>query len=128
MYLRHFFSAIAGLTLVACVDAGDTNGPVAVAAVAPITTETEFRQALVGRTIGFEGSTFVINANGTVSGPWDGSGITGTWNWDGSFWCRDIAIGGVSRAPDCQLWTVSGNSATVVRDRGTGSSFVYTIR
>ncbi len=92
-----------------------------------LTTEAAFRAAIVGKTMGFDGSTFTVNADNTVSGPWDGSGITGTWSWEDPYWCRDIAIGGVDRGSDCQIWAVSGSSATVTRDRGNGSSFTYSL-
>jgi len=122
MTLRLILAALAGLSLSACLETGGSDGTA-------LTTEQAFRGAVVGRTITFDGSnSFVINANGTVSGPWDGSGITGTWYWDGQYWCREIAIGGTARPLDCQSWVVNGNRATVTRDRGAGSSFVYTVR
>ena len=124
MTFTKMLSIAALTTLTAC--AGTTTPP-ATGTATTITTEAAFRSTLVGKTIGFAGNTFVINADNTVSGPWDGTGITGTWSWEDQYWCRDIAIGGTARNPDCQIWTVEGTSATVTRDRGNGSSFTYSI-
>lgn len=94
-----------------------------------LTTRAQFEQAIVGRTLDFQGNTFAFNADGTISGPWDGQGISGTWTWEEGAACREGSIG-TSRTLDldCQIWAVSGNEATVTRDRGNGASFVYSIR
>lgn len=92
-----------------------------------LTTEAAFRQAIVGKTLTFNGSSLTINADNTISGPWDGSGITGTWYWDDAYWCREVAVGGVERGLDCQAWTTTGSEATFTRDRGNGNSATYTL-
>ncbi|WP_224824943.1 hypothetical protein [Cognatishimia sp. MH4019] len=97
------------------------------AADGAVTTEAQFRETLVGRTLTFEGKSLVVNADGTISGPWDGQGITGTWTWNDGAVCRDAKIGSRVLAPDCQVWTLDGSTAIVTRDRGNGASFVYTI-
>ena len=93
-----------------------------------ITTEADFRSTIVGNTVTFgDNASIVVNADGTVSGPWDGSGVTGTWEWEDSFWCRDVAIGCRELGRDCQVWIVDGAVATVTRDKGNGRTFEYTI-
>lgn len=120
-------AVVAGLALVACVETGDMAADMAGDAKA-ITTEAAFRDTVVGKTVTFDGNSLIINSNGTVSGPWDGSGISGTWNWDGAYWCRVVTIGdGDARPEDCQQWVINGNVATVTRDRGNGASFDYII-
>ncbi len=117
-------TVLAALGLSACME---TDGGTLASADGALTTRAAFDSAIVGKTLNFNGNRMVINADGTISGPWDGSGITGTWRWSFGSWCREIAIGGVDRGPDCQNWSVDGNVATVTRDRGNGSSFRYTI-
>ena len=92
-----------------------------------LTTEAAFRTAIVGKTLTFAGNTLTINADNTISGPWDGSGIIGTWYWDDAYWCREVAVGGVERGLDCQAWTTTGTEATFTRDRGAGNSATYTL-
>mgnify|MGYP001793560826 FL=1 len=97
------------------------------AADGAIATEAQFRDAIVGRTLTFEGKSFVINADGTISGPWDGQGITGSWTWQDGAFCRDAKIGSRVLDPGCQIFEVDGSSVKVTRERGAGASFVYTI-
>ena len=92
-----------------------------------IQDESEFRSAIVGKTLTFQGNSFTLNSDGTLSGPWDGSGITGTWVWDNGAMCREASIGTRQLDPDCQTFAVNGSTATVTRDRGAGQSFDYTI-
>ncbi len=108
-------------------DGSDMADKASMAADGAVTTEAQFRETIVGRTLTFEGKSLVVNADGTISGPWDGQGITGTWNWSDGAMCRDGRIGSRVLAPDCQVWELDGSSATVTRDRGNGASFVYTI-
>ena len=124
MHLLKLLPATVFATLVACAG---TTGTDSGSAAVPITTEAEFRSAIVGKTIGFNGNTLVINPDNTVSGPWDGQGITGTWYWEDQFWCRDISIGGNDLGVDCQTWTFDGSTARVTRDRGNGNGFDYTV-
>ncbi len=121
------FIALAGLGgLTACMTtpATDADG-----AAVMLGTQAQFEQAIVGRTLAFEGNTFMFNADGTFSGPWNGDGISGTWTWVDGAACREGRIGTTRTLDlDCQIWSVAGSQATVTRDRGNGASFVYDIR
>jgi len=111
-------------SLTACMNSEDTMTEKSAMA---LTTEQAFRDAVVGKTLDFKSNTLVINGDGTISGPWDGSGISGTWEWRDGAWCRIVSIGGEARPEDCQIWSIEGNQATFVRDRGNGGSATYTI-
>jgi hypothetical protein len=110
------------LALPACATTTDDTSP-----PKAIETEAAFRAAIVDRQITFEANTLTINSDNTISGPWNGDGITGTWTWEDGAFCRDIKIGGQARDPDCQTWIVAGDTATVTRNRGAGASFDYKI-
>lgn len=128
MFDRTIVALCAGLAMAGCVETADMSGGAEMSDATDITTEAAFRAAVVGKTLTFMDNTLVVNSNGTISGPWDGSGITGTWEWRGGFWCRVVTIGdGPTRPEDCQKWSISGNVATVSRDRGNGASFDYII-
>lgn len=117
-------AAVCGLSACMSTPATDDAG-----AMTTLTTKAQFEQAIVGRTLAFDGNTFMFNANGTFSGPWNGEGIEGTWDWVDGAACREGRIGTSRRLDlDCQIWTVAGSQATVTRDRGNGASFVYDIR
>ncbi|MEL6690191.1 MAG: dihydrodipicolinate reductase [Pseudomonadota bacterium] len=122
--MRPLLITAAFATLAGCMEPAT---PVSAPASAAITEEAAFRSAIVGKTLDFNGSTFTVNANGTISGPWDGSGISGTWTWEDGAFCREGQVGARVLELDCQTWAVNGNVATVTRDRGAGQSFDYTI-
>ncbi|MEL7301588.1 MAG: hypothetical protein AAFM92_14500 [Pseudomonadota bacterium] len=123
--LRPSLIAASLAALAGCMETGSA-GESAPAGVA-ITSEAEFRSAIVGRELGFNGNTFTVNADGTFSGPWDGNGISGTWSWENGAFCRTGRAGTRVLERDCQAWAVNGNTATVTRNRGAGTSFDYTI-
>jgi hypothetical protein len=117
-------------TLAGCMTASDDMTDAAMTGAddgQAITTEAQFRDFVVGKTLSFQGNTFAFNSDGTLSGPWDGQGITGDWTWENGASCRSGAIGSRVLDRDCQIWVVQGSSATVTRDRGAGGSFVYVI-
>ena len=123
--IKKILSAVAlATTLTGCLESDDAMMDMAGMS---LTTEQAFREAVVGKTLEFMGNTMVINGDGTISGPWDGRGITGSWEWRDGAWCRIVAIGSEERPEDCQLWSVDGNKATFTRDRGNGVSATYTI-
>ena len=122
------FAVIAGLA--GCMTASDNMSDVTMAdgaAAQMLMTEAQFREVIVGKTINFNGNTLQFNADGTLSGPWDGQGIQGEWTWEDGATCRTASIGTRVLEPDCQTWVVEGSKATVTRNRGEGASFVYEI-
>lgn len=122
--MRPLLITTAFALLAGCMEPGTTTSA---AGVGAITDEAQFRSAIVGKTLEFNGNTFTVNADGTFSGPWDGNGISGTWTWENGAFCRAGRAGSRTLDRDCQTWAVNGNVATVTRDRGAGSSFDYTI-
>lgn len=84
-----------------------------------IQSEEQFRATAVGRTVRNDLITVNIAADGTFSGISDGQPIAGVWEWRDGFWCRALTAP-VPVAEDCQVWSVSGTTVTIIRDRGTG--------
>lgn len=125
--IRFAAPLIATGLLVAGCSPVDTAQSEAKGEATKIVTEAQFREVVVGRSLDFKGNVFTINADGTMDGPWGGKGLKGTWVWDNGAMCRKITIGGEARDPDCQIWEVSGTTATATRNRGEGTSFDYKI-
>lgn len=121
-----FFAAAAGLA--GCMEQAAVPATATSASSQIIASEAQFRSEIVGKTLSFEGNSFTFAADGTISGPWDGQGIRGTWNWDNGAVCREASIGPRVLDPDCQTFSVDGTTATVTRNRGAGRSFDYSIR
>ena len=117
-------------TLAGCMTATDDMNDAAMMdadASRAITTEIEFRDIIVGKTMTWEGNSFQFNADGTLSGPWGGEGIRGQWTFEDGAACRTASIGTRVLDPDCQIFVIDGSNATVTRDRGEGNTFVYEI-
>lgn len=70
---------------------------------------------------------FVIQTDGTIAGTWFGKTLSGAWRWEDGYFCRSLSA--PRAAPeDCQQWSVAGDQARLVRDRGTGEATFYAIR
>jgi hypothetical protein len=90
-------------------------------AFTPVTTEAEFRAAVVGRE--------VVYANGAVGsygedGTWsvtDGSGVIGggTWTWTDERWCSEGSTVDGPVAPACDAVAVSDGAVRFTREDGT---------
>ena len=90
-----------------------------------LTTENEFRAAVAGMTIVWEHGSATIHEDGTVTGTVAGQELTGTWSWQGEFYCRSIKISNITVPDDCQVLILSGDELIVIGDRGMGDSNVF---
>jgi hypothetical protein len=92
-----------------------------------IETETEFRNAFVGRSFVGDGARFTIHADGGLTGEVAGSLLSGTWYWDGGYFCRTATLDGETLGLDCELIEEATDRMRYTRDRGRGSSTIVTI-
>ena len=117
------------ITALATVTATLGLGPAAAESFVVVSDYDTFAATFIGAKIGDPEDTanyFVIAEDGTLEGPWHGRTLKGEWRWEDGFFCRTLTA---PPAPeDCQQWSVSGNEARLVRNRGTGETTVYTIR
>ena len=94
-----------------------------------IKTEQQFRDLVVGRTGVSEGHRVKVHANGRMSGNIKGRGkINGAWAWSGSFWCRNLNVGGEALGQNCQTVHISGNQVRYTQDKGRGRASVWTLK
>ncbi len=61
-----------------------------------------------------------VTEDGRILGSAFGQKVTGEWQWDGSYFCRDILISGDSIGKNCQTVEISGNTVRFTADRGAG--------
>ena len=84
-------------------------------ALAQITAEQ-----MAGKTLTLKKSTFVIGADGTMTGKTDrGETVTGTWEVEGGKWCRTITEPPRLAGSACQTASIKGKTFTITRDDGT---------
>lgn len=91
-----------------------------------IESEAEFRELVVNRKLVLGENHAVFRKNGKVTGNFAGKKLDGVWQWRDGYWCRTLTTH--SQNTDCQLMEISGNQLRGTRSRGTGKSFIYTIR
>lgn len=89
-----------------------------------ITTEQEFRDAIVGKKWVAKTGYFVIHSNGKLGGKHRGKKMTGKWNWKGKFFCRSGRLDGKKFPRDCHAIFVKGDTMIGVRKKGKGGQYV----
>ncbi|MBT8423426.1 MAG: dihydrodipicolinate reductase [Silicimonas sp.] len=61
----------------------------------------------------------VLNA-GRIAGRAFGQDVTGSWDWKGGYFCRDLAVDGDPLEYNCQLVQVNGRTVRFTSDKGSG--------
>ena len=85
-----------------------------------IETEQEFREVVVENRLSSKHGYVIVHADGTMTGDFGGKKLTGTWRWDGRYYCRTAKLGDKKFSPNCQTVTVSGDKVTFGRNKGLG--------
>ena len=122
-------NSISKLTLAASLALGIATGP-AVAGFKWIKTEKEYREKVVGRqVIDDAGNSYVIKPDGTLSGKMkNGAKVRGAWNWQGRYWCRNVAVNKKLLPTDCQKIEIDGNRYRMTREKGKGKQTMGQIK
>ena len=90
-----------------------------------IETEQEFRDVVVERRLSSKHGYSMVHEDGTLSGEFGGKEMTGTWSWDGKYFCRTAKLGKKKFPLNCQTVTVSGDKVTFRRNKGLGKKSKY---
>jgi hypothetical protein len=69
-----------------------------------------------------------VTPDGEINGRAFGTPVTGEWNWDGGYFCRDLFFGDEDLGFNCQLVQVNGETLRFTSDQGTGMSADLTLR
>ena len=100
----------------------------AVARKKGIATEQEFRDLVAGRKMSNKHGYSVLHEDGSLSGMFGERRLTGTWSWEGKFFCRIAKLGNKNLGLDCQAVAVSGDKVTFTRKRGKGKKVTYRLQ
>ena len=97
----------------------------------PITDQAAFLSLVDGRELrlGMFGIALRIAADGTIDGAAVGFGVTGTWDWQDGYFCRELDWSGTPIPFNCQL--VEARGQTEIRftvDQGAGDSATFVVR
>lgn len=61
-----------------------------------------------------------VGDDGSITGRAFGQKVTGQWEWDRGYFCRDLAVGGEPLEFNCQLVQVKGQTMRFTSDQGRG--------
>ena len=93
-----------------------------------IEDEANFLNAIKDRDLKRFGIRLTVSGDGEILGRAFGQQVSGGWNWENGFFCRDLYLSGRELDPDnCQLVEISGNRVRFTSDKGAGDSAVLRI-
>jgi len=100
----------------------------AVADYASIQTKSDFVSAVNGKQLTRSLVKLSVSPSGTISGTgavWD---VTGTWKWEGGYFCRTLVWGGKDLGYNCQTVARDGAKIRFIADKGAGEAAVFSLR
>ena len=98
------------------------------AAAERITDRETFLGLVSGRTLSRPLVALTVTPDGAIRGNGAGWDVTGRWDWQDGFFCRDLNWGGDDLGYNCQAVTRDGNRLRFISDRGAGESAAFTLR
>jgi hypothetical protein len=101
----------------ACLASTDTARAEAFAVVA---SEDTFVSLVEGRELRRFGIRLTVMPDGRIEGRAFGTPVTGQWDWESGFFCRDLFWGNEDLGYNCQLVQVNGETLRFTTDQGTG--------
>ncbi len=89
-----------------------------------------FMQAVGGKDlrIALYGLTLNVKEDGSIAGRAAGWDVTGSWSWQGGYFCREMDWSGYPIDYNCQLVEVDGDRIRFTVDQGAGDDAVFRIR
>ena len=108
--------ALAAVTCASLATAGSASAE----AFAVVASEDTFVSLVEGRELRRFGIRLSVMADGRIEGRAFGTPVTGQWDWDGGFFCRDLFWGNEDLGYNCQLVQVNGETLRFTTDQGAG--------
>lgn len=93
-----------------------------------ITSRAQFEQLVQGRELRRFGIRLVVSPNGQIVGRAFGGEVTGAWDWNDGYFCRDLFYQGDDLGFNCQLVQQRGDTLRFTTDRGAGIYADLTLR
>lgn len=119
-------TAAAGLCLALGMSATATRAD----AYQPIADKQTFLQVLGDKRLSnrLYAVNLKVTADGAIAGTGAGWDITGTWSWEGGYFCREMTWGGDPIPYNCQLVETNGKDVRFTTDQGAGDSASFRLR
>ena len=85
-----------------------------------IASKQAFVSLVDGRKLTRMGINLDVTPDGQIAGRAFGRAVSGKWNWNAGYFCRDLYWGKRNLGANCQAVRVQGNTLRFISDRGTG--------
>ena len=85
-----------------------------------VSSRDTFVALVEGRELRRLGIRLTVTGDGQIIGRAFGTQVTGQWQWDGGYFCRDLFHGQRDLGFNCQLVQVNGTTIRFTSDQGTG--------
>ena len=69
-----------------------------------------------------------VQTDGTIIGMGAGTDVTGNWNWQDNYFCRNLSWGNRDLGTDCQKVELKDKKLFFTSDRGLGTTAGFTIQ
>ncbi|MBY6202999.1 hypothetical protein KUV65_16625 [Maritalea mobilis] len=93
-----------------------------------LTTRDSFVRLVEGRELSRFGIRLTVTPDGQIVGRAFGTRVTGAWNWNEGYFCRDLYFGSEDLGFNCQVVEVSGETLRFTSDQGAGEFADLTLR
>ena len=117
-YRIFFFAAAAAALLPAAAQAE----------LRQITERSDFLNLVNGRTLTRPFVRLEVTADGGIRGTGAQWEVTGNWNWQDGYFCRDLTWGGDDLGYNCQTVAWDGARLHFTSDKGTGDSAGFRLK
>ncbi|MBZ8117859.1 dihydrodipicolinate reductase [Roseovarius sp. LXJ103] len=94
--------------------------PAAAQDFSTVQQEDSFVSLVDGRKLTRFGINLDVTPDGRIIGRAFGRDVTGAWNWDAGYFCRDLFWGARDLGANCQMVKIQGNTIRFISDKGTG--------
>jgi hypothetical protein len=87
----------------------------------PVTEQAEFVRLVADRDLTRFGIRLNVSPSGNIEGRAFGRKVTGAWEWQGDYFCRELYVGSDDLGgPNCQLVLKNGETLRFIADKGKG--------
>ena len=93
-----------------------------------VTDRAAFESRVIGQDLSRLGITVRVRPGGVIAGSAFGGEVTGSWDWQDGFFCREMSWGSRSWDWNCQAVYIGVDTVRFIADRGQGDSADLTIQ
>lgn len=87
-----------------------------------VSSREGFMELVQGTSLTRMGISLTVTPGGAIEGRAFGGQVTGSWRWEGSYFCREMSWGSRTFEDNCQEVLTDGETVRFIADRGAGDS------